>query len=357
MKAESMDMPIPLHLLGAGAVTSVGMSLPSSAAALRAALDSFQDTHFFDAQGNSLRGARIPLPAPGDETLIGGHKRLADLLDMAIEECLYTAGARTQLPERITCLLLCPEKRSSYHHGLAVTCLQRSLARYRPNTKPYYAHIGGDTTDCASALALASQLIHKKHASHVLLLALDSWLNTSDITQALQQDRLLTEDQPSGFIPGEAAVALLLGPVPETRAGQPPGLDIVGSAQAQEPATLLSRAPCYGKGMAAAIEAALAQAGIQAHQVDLRLADLAGEEYFYEESSYAWSRLLRADLPADHQFIQPANCLGHIGAAFGPFMLAYAWHLSRISRAPGINTLIQLSTPQQVRAALVARVA
>ncbi|MFK1438022.1 hypothetical protein ACIU0H_30805 [Pseudomonas aeruginosa] len=349
-------MPIPLHLLGAGAVTSVGMSLPASAAAVRAALDNFQDTHFFDARGNSLRGARIPHPVPAEEVLSGGHDRLASLLDMAIEECLHVAGARTRLPEHVTCLLLCPEQRSSYHRGLAVTCLQRSLAHYRPDTKPYYAHIGEEATDCADALSLAARLIHKQHASHVLLLALDSWLNTPDITQALHQDRLLTEDQPSGFIPGEAAVALLLGPMQETRASQPPGLDIVGSGTAQEPATLLSRAPCYGKGMATAIAAALAQTGIQAHQVDLRMADLAGEEYFFEESSYTWSRLLRADLPADHLFTQPASCLGHIGAAFGPFMLAYAWHLSRISRAPGINTLIQLSTPQQARAALVARV-
>ena len=167
-------------------------------------------------------------------------------------------------------------------------------------------------------MTLAAQLIQKQQASHVLLLGVDSWLNTPDIAQALHQDRLLTEDQPSGFIPGEAAVALLLGPVPATPSNQPPGLHIIGSAQAKEPATLLSRAPCYGKGLAAAIEAALTQAGIKAHEVNLRLADLAGEEFFFEESSYAWSRLLRADLPANHQFIQPANCLGHIGAAFGP---------------------------------------
>ncbi|MCF5685749.1 hypothetical protein [Pseudomonas sp. PA-1-3F] len=356
MTAECKDLPIPLQLLAAGAVTSVGMSLSTSAAAIRASLDNFQDTHFFDAQGNSLRGARIPHPAQDDDTLAGGHERLAGLLDMAIEECLHVAGLHNQLPDRATCILLCPEQRSSYYSGLAATCLQRSLAHYHPSAKPYYGHIGGEATDCATALSLAAQVIHTQHSSHVLLLSVDSWLNTPDIAQALREDRLLTEDQPSGFIPGEAAVALLLGPSTATPDNQPSGLQIVGSAQAQEPATLLSQAPCYGKGLATAIKAALAQAGIQAHEVDLRLADLAGEEFFFEESSYAWSRLLRADLPANHQFIQPANSLGNIGAAFGPLMLAYAWHLSRIGRAPGANTLIQLSTPQQARAALVVRV-
>lgn len=356
MTAEYTDLPAPLSVLAAGAVTSVGMSLSMSAAAIRAALDNFQDTQFFDARGNSLRGARIPYPVQEDETLAGGHERLADLLDMATEECLYMADARTPLPERLTCILLCPEQRSSYHSGLATACLQRVLARYQQDAKPYYAHIGGEATDSASALSLAAQLISKQHASHVLLLSLDSWLNTPDVALALRQDRLLTEDQPSGFIPGEAAVALLLGPVPAERGNHSPGLHIIGSALAQEPVTLLSRQPCYGKGLAAAIDAALARAAVQPHEIALRLADLAGEEYFFEESSYAWSRLLRSDFPADHQFIQTANCLGHIGAAFGPLMLAYAWHLSRIGRAPGANALIQLTTPDQARAALVARV-
>ena len=60
------------------------------------------------------------------------------------------------------------------------------------------------------ALGAARELLSRGAAQCVLIAAVDSWLSTPCIQQALQAERLLSSDKGDGFLPGEAASAILL---------------------------------------------------------------------------------------------------------------------------------------------------
>jgi len=96
----------------------------------------------------------------------------------------------------------------------------------------------------------------------VLIAASDSWLRGSDIAHALAHQRLLDTEVSSGFVPGEAAAALLIG-----RDGEQAPLHIRGVGIAEEAAHLLSDEPCHGKGLAQATRQALNESGWQAHEI------------------------------------------------------------------------------------------
>jgi 3-oxoacyl-[acyl-carrier-protein] synthase I len=341
-----------LQIAGAGAATSVGLSLAASAAAIRAAVDNFQETHFYDRFGEPLLGAAIPLPLPGDTdgSRTGGSTRFAAALSMAIEECLANAAVKLPLPASVPLLLLGDDTRAKplveTAHGVHRHCAHFFA---QPERLHMQAFTSGESS-CIAALAAAREFI-AGGAPAVLIAGVDSWLNVPDIHRGLSTDRLLSTSQAAGFIPGEAAAAVLVcADTPGTRG---PVLLLRGIGMAEEPATLGSDLPCTGRGLANALRQALAEAGLAAHEVSARLCDAAGEEYFFEEAAYAWARVLREPLPPGYQFLQPATRTGHVGAAFGPLLIGYVWQLMRVNRLHGPHALVHLSSLQPLRGALV----
>lgn len=340
-----MSTPMKLAVLGAGAVTSVGNSLPATAAAIRAGLDDFQETLFHDTLGEPINGAMLQTqPAPALK--IGGASKLANALTWAVEEAIQSAGLPVPLSSEVPLLFLGDATRPAPLVEVAQLC-QSTCGHYfdAPERLHLQAFTGGEV-GCVDALQAARDFL-SKGAPYVLVAASDTWLRTADITHGLRNERLLTSDSGNGFIPGEAAAAVLVGP--DTGA---PGLVIQGLGLAEESAPLLSPEPAYGKGLAQAMGAALAEAGWSPHELNLRISDAAGEEYFAEELSYAWARVLREPLPKNSDRLFPAASLGHIGCATGPLMLALAWQLRRRGRLPGPKLLLQLSSSHTLRGAV-----
>ncbi|MGV8834867.1 hypothetical protein [Cellvibrio sp.] len=185
-------------------------------------------------------------------------------------------------------------------------------------------------------------------SGYILVISIDSWLNTQDIESCLYQERLNTFSSASGFIPGEAAACLI------TRSEKYSyKLEIKGLGVGEEKAHLLSEYPCYGVGLATAIKQALSQAKITADQIDFRLSDLNGERYFFEEAAYAWARVLRNSLPDSFIHTSIAAYTGHLGCAIGPTIISYLWNLLRNNRLTKNNILLHFSSIQPLRGAAV----
>lgn len=346
-----MSAVAPLYVTAAGAVTSVGLSLPATAAAIRAAVDNFQETHFSDQDHNPLLGAAValPMPADGDGSRTGGAERFGAMLAMAIEECVASSGLPLPLPAGVPLLLLADDTRPGPLKNTAHTAYARCAHFFaEPQSLHMQAFTSGESA-CIAALAAAREFI-ANGAPAVLIAAVDSWLNVMDVGTGVRQDRFLSDSQAAGFVPGEAAAAILLQA--QSRDGAA-ALQLRGLGLAEEPAGFFGEDACHGKGLAAAMRLALAEAGLQAHEMDSRLCDAAGEDYFFEESAYAWGRVLRDDLPAAYEYLQPATRIGHIGAAFGPLLVGYLWQLSKVGRLRGPNALVHLSSTQSLRGALV----
>ncbi len=144
-----------------------------------------------------------------------------------------------------------------------------------------------------------------------------------------------------GFIPAEAAAAVLLG-----RGG---ALRLTGLGLARQAAFLGNARgeggedmPLRGDGMTAAYRAALAEAETDLAHVEYRISDLPGEQHFFRQAALTTLRLERGRT-AFQDLWSPAESLGNIGAAAVPMMLGMA--LAAVCRgyAPGSPVLIEAS--------------
>src|SRR5690606_27622622 len=125
----------------------------------------------------------------------------------------------------------------------------------------------------------------------------------------------------NGFIPGEAAAAVLC-------TAETGPLRLTGLGLAREEAHIYNKAdrdgldlPLRGDGMTRAYQLAMEQAQVDLAHVEYRISDLIGEQYFFKQAALASLRLERGRTPFQDLW-SPAENLGNVGAAAVPVMLA-----------------------------------
>jgi 3-oxoacyl-[acyl-carrier-protein] synthase-1 len=338
-------MTPPLATLAAGAVSSVGLSAPATCAAIRCGINNFDETHFIGLAGDWLIGSEVQL-----EQRWHGLTKLAKMAALAVRECL---GALPQPPTAPMPVVLClsEEDRPGRLPGLGGPLLldiERELgAKFHPDsTIVAQGRVGG-----AIGLLRAQKLVYERQHAHVLLVGVDSYLTSSCLLAFEERDRLQTAENSDGFVPGEAAAAIVFG-----RATPPSGslLTCTAPGFARESATIESGLPLRGDGMVQAVRMALDAAGISFDQVDHRISDVSGEQYRFKEVALSAIRLLRSR-KADFGVWHPADCLGETGAAAFPIMLSVLYAGARKAYLPGPTFLAQLSNDDDKRAAVVIR--
>jgi 3-oxoacyl-[acyl-carrier-protein] synthase-1 len=188
---------------------------------------------------------------------------------------------------------------------------------------------------CAVGVQAAARLINMDGYRHVIVAGTDSYLVPSAISSLDGRNRILTERNSNGFIPGEAGAAVLLARDDGTAA-----LRIRSLGAAIEAATIESELPLKGDGLALAYRQALDSAGLGMHEVDFRIADLSGEQYWFKEAALAQARVMRQHR-AFQDLWHPADCIGETGAAAAACLMGVVWHAMRKFCAPGPLALAQ----------------
>lgn len=315
----------------AGMVTAVGLDWAASAAAIRARLDGFAETRFV-AAGDWRIGAPVPLPRNWI-----GPRRMAHLAAGALADIL-----RQEPAARDAALILClAEETRPGRPVVDPAALLRSLAAILglPERRAHVVQHGRPSGFVA--LDRARRMLSAGQAGQVVVLGLDSYLTGPAIARYAGLARLLQDGNPDGFIPGEAAAAVLLGP------GGP--LRLTGLGLAREAAYLGNGAdaggedlPLRGDGMAAAYRTALAEADTDLAHVEYRISDLPGEQHFFRQAALMTLRLERGRT-AFQDLWSPAESLGNIGAAVVPAMLGMALAAARKGYAPGSPVLVEAS--------------
>jgi 3-oxoacyl-[acyl-carrier-protein] synthase-1 len=209
--------------------------------------------------------------------------------------------------------------------------------------------IGGGRTGVNFGLIEARKLLLSDPGSRVLIAATDSLLSWENIRGPKARGRLLAKGNSDGFLPGEAAGALLVEAPSEEATFCCEGL---GSSH--EPAHIDSTQPLRGNGMTEAIQQALDEAGCAMHELDFRVTDLSGEQYYFKEASLALSRTLKKrkeEFPLWH----PAECIGDTGATSGVAAIVIAESAIRLGYAPGANVLCHIASDGGERSAAVFR--
>jgi 3-oxoacyl-[acyl-carrier-protein] synthase-1 len=181
----------------------------------------------------------------------------------------------------------------------------------------------------------------------VLVAAVDSLLNASTLKHYESENRLLSEENSDGFIPGEGAGALLIR-VADVRSE---GLVCTGIGFGNESASIDSGMPLRAEGLTNAIRAALGDAGCAMHRFDFRIADISGEQYYFKEAAISLSRTLR-QRKQEFDLWHPAECMGEAGAALGVAIVALADASCRKGYSRGHFILAHMANDSGYRAAL-----
>ena len=330
----------PLLVTCVGLATPVGLTPEATAAALRARVGAFGDLPYVDDTGERVVGAAMPVSIVGWR----GRARLVDLLLLAFETAI------DRLPPRLSAstipLLICTREAdgagASINGVVAVIEARLRLSFSRVGS----AHFPGGPTSVFQALAQARRLLTDDPSAACLLVAVDSAIDGRALAALGALGRLKTSVQPDGLIPGEAAGICLV----TSRRSSTPGVTVRGLGFGVEEATVLDDRPLLGKGMASAVTKALGEGGVAMHQVDLRLSDVAGEAYGFEELALAQSRTMRGRRESQEVW-HPAGSIGYCGAAAGLVQLAWFEQALRRGYAPGSLALAHTAATAGRRAA------
>lgn len=336
-----MELAPTLAFLKRGLVTSVGLCTAAAYAAIRAGVTNPTQTRFIDMEGEWLTGHEVPLEQPWR-----GLARLVWMASMAIAECLEDLPREdwTRIP-----LLLCVAERERPGRPSEVDSelfreLQRALGiQFAAQSLV----IPQGRVAAAIALGHARSILARGDAPYVLIAGVDSLLTAATLRGYELQGRLLTGANSNGFLPGEGAGAVLMG-----TSSRDPALMCTGLGFGVETSHIFSEEPLRGDGLTRAIKEALTEAHCGLDELDFRITDISGEQYYFKEAALALGRILRVH-KEEFELWHPAEIVGELGAAAGVMLMVVADAACRRGNAPGPAVLYHTASDQGQRAAAV----
>ncbi|MFK8031236.1 MAG: hypothetical protein AB8G18_13455 [Gammaproteobacteria bacterium] len=337
-----------VRIKSVGMVSALGVGAEANCAVMKLNYDGFVTTEFeTPSNGKALIGAQI-------ESSARGAKRLSEFVQLAISDALAGQSFADNSVMPIACiadenLAFCSDQTSEALSRLLVESSPRCLSQS-------WQIIAEGATGLVRAFEAARELLYESNQTSVLIVAVDSLLNNAALSYFLHGERipgcrLLTDKNSDGFIPGEAAAAMLL----EKPAEKPvPQLLCDGLGRGSEPAPIDTGKVTRADGMVTAVKQAVSEAGSMVSAMDFRLSNLTGEKYFFNEDSLMLYRTCRP-VVEDQPLWHVADAVGETGAAAGAVMVCVAFWATAKNYAPGNNILLCLSSAEEARGAMMLR--
>lgn len=330
----------PIAIKSVGLVTSVGLSAPASCAAFRAKISNPTETRFRGSDGGWIMAHQVLLEQPWR-----GLTKLAMMAAMAISEALEGIPKEewSELP-----LLLCvaEAERPGRLAGLDGEILLQIQKELGVTFAPQSKIVAEGRIGVAVALHEARKLMAESNISRALVAATDSLLSWLTLSHYDNGGRLLSASNSNGFLPGEGAGALLVAMT--TAVGE---MRCTGIGFGTEAAHINSDLPLRADGLTLAIKQALLDAGCEMHDLNYRITDISGEQYWFKEASLALSRTLRK-CKGEFDLWHPAECIGEAGPLAALSGLSLAESASRKAYARGRSVLLHMAADSGRRAAI-----
>ncbi|MEZ4301225.1 MAG: hypothetical protein R3B70_40195 [Polyangiaceae bacterium] len=309
-----------LAITSAAALTPVGDSVEQTCTSIRAGLKRFSVHAFFETSGWDPEWDRteplIAATAPGIDPLREGPDRLVDLLLPVLADLARRAGLERKDLSETALLLALPERCPvtdtwGLEGDLALRIEARSglsFARVKVSRE--------GRPGMLSLLTEAERLFAARAVKRAIVAGADSYLTGARLAHLDRQFRIKSPRNADGFIPGEAASALLVEPAARLDPRKGPPLALVSAlGRGEEPQPSTGDRQSTGKGLTAALRPVLAE---PARAVGC---DMNGESYRAFEWGVALSRL-GDRLSSLAHLSHPAICHGDIGAATGGVLIA-----------------------------------
>lgn len=339
-----------LELLACGLRTSLGSDLAASVAAARAGLCLFAHHPYMVDSGG------FPIDVARDCQIELGADPVCRLAELAL--CAASEALEVALPAQHggAPLMLCLALRDR-HLGprldaarLADVIAKALSPRAMLNSVQIFecGHVAG-----AAAVGAFAAAVESGYDGLGLVLGVDSWLDAEMLEWLDAQALLRVERRLFGFLPGEAAAALVLRRARPQRERTLAWLD--GWAIAEEE-SLAPNQPRLGLALTRAWRTATDVGADPGRPIDAVYADLNGLPERADELGYATVRI-GGRLADGHSLRTPAECFGDVGAASLPLMIALAAASAGTGTTPIRQALLTAQNIGHERAALLISIA
>jgi 3-oxoacyl-[acyl-carrier-protein] synthase-1 len=329
------------------------MTAPATAAAVRAGIAGLVKHPFMmDTVGNRMVVALAPYLDIG----LTGAARLGELAGPAAVEAIAPIASVPRARQAIPVFIGVPPNRPGRAKDLAAVSarVQADMpAGLRSGSTPLI-----ETGHAAGAMAVkaAWELIRSGNAEFALAGGVDSYMDPETLEWLEENEQVHAageENNPYGFIPGEAAGFVLLASANAAeRYKVPAALELLTAATARETKPIKTDTVCTGEGLTDLFRALAGEPAMV--RADHLYCDMNGEPYRADEFGFATIRAggLFRDPSA---FTAPADCWGDVGAASGPLLLVLADAATRKRYAPGPVLAGFTSSESGERCGFVAR--
>jgi 3-oxoacyl-[acyl-carrier-protein] synthase I len=348
-------MPEPVVIVGASALTAVGLSVAETAASFRARTMRFQEIAALDQHFDPVTAAAVtddglmtipPLTEEGLRTAL--TERLMSLAVTGVAQALKPLGDDARNVPIAVALPRSGDSRDNAAFLDKLVALAPALSAR--GSAVFDGRAGG-----LAAIGHAASLVSSGQAAYALGGGVDSLLDPYALSTLDRDRRLKSETHMDGCIPGEAAAFVLVSTrSAAARDGRPVLAAISDVATGLEPGYIGSSEPYRGEGLATALNALFALAS--AHRpVEEVFTSMNGESYWAKEWGVAFLRNKAAFAP-DRAIHHVADTVGDVGAACGPLSVALAAGglAARSRKSP---CLVYSSSDDGARAALTVAAA
>ncbi|MCA9727307.1 MAG: hypothetical protein KC729_06455 [Candidatus Eisenbacteria bacterium] len=338
--------PVSLVATAFGAVSPIGGNVEQTCTSIRAGLNAFRENPFVVAlDADPEWGDQDPIVGsvvPGIAPLLHGNDRLLQLAVPAVLELVERANLGRRDVDQTALLVALPEK-DAVTGGWSLESLPQRIAERIGLVFPV---MESDTGRCAAMrlATRAAELIAGGKAARCLLLGVDSFMELDRLRHLDETWRISSPRTKDGFIPGEAAVAVLLEPAGGKR---PAAISLTAIGIGSEPNRFGGDKVSSGAGLQSAIKGAFSD---PAQGPEWVLCDLNGESYRGFEWGLIQTRL-GPTLAHFREVTHPADCTGDVGAATAPLLWAVAARAMQRGYAPGRRILVWTADDGPGRAA------
>lgn len=325
-----------------GALTPVGANTEQSCAAIAAGINRIGEHAYYECTPDDPEWDE-PLPlyasdVPVLDPFMDGAERLLALALPALTELM--GGARLRRGDLENCGLMLALPQADDITGamnLGSLFVPELYKRTGLTTLKLWKTCQTGNTGVFTLLQSAIQKLQAGDIDYCIVGGVDSWLLEERLSQFDSMWRLRSARNVDGFIPGEAAVMLMLETDHHARSrGAPILARIGGIGEGTEPQTIHSQKHSTGDGLTQAIESVL-QTGAVGQGFDTVYCSLNGESYYAFEWGVVLARL-HETLAQMKNLVHPADCVGDVGAATGALILACAVSAfkSNTTRSPSL---------------------
>jgi 3-oxoacyl-[acyl-carrier-protein] synthase-1 len=311
---------------GIGMVTPVGHTADESCAAIHAGLARIAESA--ELRVPDPKGRLVPATCASVIGVTDGHRRFLRHYRLAVRafaEAIEKAAIEDpDLGKAGVYLCICEPERIKIDSRIENELVRRlSAAIDVPDLTPRAQVFPLGHAAIFQALQSAIADLHAGRIQYAMVGGVDTYLDEAMLDWLADINRLKTDRNVIGIIPGEgAAFVVLEGRTTALARGATPLARVDGAATAMEAHGIYAGTPCRGAGLTNALQRTLAAIPHGGAETSVVLCDLNGERYRATEWGLTLSRALGA-VRRSPAVWHPATSTGDTGAAAGAINLAF----------------------------------